>query len=158
MVTIYVLKCEHNKYYIGKTQSLQHRLLEHFTHQGSTWTQLHKPIEIIQTIQNCDDFDEDKYVKMYMSLYGIDNVRGGSYCQVSLTPEQIKLLSVEISSCQNRCHHCGKSGHFINNCPEISHEKINKPKRKYTCSRCGRNTHNVRKCHAKTHLNGDTIL
>lgn len=37
--TIYVLKCEKNKYYIGKTnRPLYNRICEHFSNYGSQWT------------------------------------------------------------------------------------------------------------------------
>ena len=85
MPTIYILKCEQNRYYIGKTErSLDSRIKEHFLNNGSEWTRKYKPIKLIDTIQNADDFDEDKYTKIYMKKYGINNVRGGSYTQINL--------------------------------------------------------------------------
>ena len=75
MPTIYILKCEQNRYYIGKTErSLDSRIKEHFLNNGSEWTRKYKPIKLIDTIQNADDFDEDKYTKIYMKKYGINNV------------------------------------------------------------------------------------
>jgi hypothetical protein len=87
MVYIYVLKLENNKYYIGKTENPKIRLENHFSSNGSEWTKLYKPIKIIEIIPNCDNYDEDKYTKIYMDKYGIDNVRGGSYVQIELNED-----------------------------------------------------------------------
>ena len=54
------------------------------------------PIKIIETITNCDNFDEDKYVKIYASKYGIDNVRDGSYSKIYLDNDHKKLLNNEL--------------------------------------------------------------
>jgi hypothetical protein len=117
MPTIYVLKCERNKYYIGKTsRPLQIRAKEHFTNQGSEWTRLYKPIEVIEKIDDADDFDEDKYTKIYMNKYGIDNVRGGSYTQLILQDHVIENLQKELCSANNACFRCNREGHFANNC------------------------------------------
>lgn len=70
MTTIYILKCMHNKWYIGKTnRSLIERLNEHFINNGSEWTKIHPPIDVVQIITNVDEFDEDKYTKEYMKKY-----------------------------------------------------------------------------------------
>jgi hypothetical protein len=84
MVYIYVLKLQKGKYYIGKTSNPQFRLESHFFSNGSEWTKIYRPLQIIELIPNCDDYDEDKYTKMYMDKYGIDNVRGGSYTSIKL--------------------------------------------------------------------------
>lgn len=76
---IYILQCENDKYYIGKTKNYITRLDQHMNNRGSEWTKHHKPIKILKVFPCQDAFDEDKYTKMYMSRYGIDNVRGGSY-------------------------------------------------------------------------------
>lgn len=68
---IYILKLKNNKYYVGKSQDPERRFIEHLSGSGSAWTQLHHPIEIIEIIQNVDDFEEDKQVKKLMSLHGI---------------------------------------------------------------------------------------
>ena len=73
MVFIYVLELENNKYYIGKTDNPQFRLESHFNSNGAAWTKKYKPINIIELIPNCDDYDEDKYTLKYMEKYGIDN-------------------------------------------------------------------------------------
>ena len=40
----------------------------------------------------CDDFDEDKMTIKYMYLYGLDNVRGGSFCRIKLNQEHTKMF------------------------------------------------------------------
>ena len=66
---IYVLKLVHGKFYIGKTTNPSFRLDKHFNSCGSAWTKKHKPINIVELIPNCDDYDEDKYTKKYMDKY-----------------------------------------------------------------------------------------
>lgn len=117
MPTIYILLCESNKYYIGKTErQITDRIKEHFNGNGCEWTRKYKPLKLIEQIQNGDNFDEDKYTKKYMKKYGIDNVRGGTYAQVVL-PEYSRLaLKNELCTASNLCFRCNRSGHFINKC------------------------------------------
>ena len=93
MVYIYILKLEDNKYYIGKTDNPDFRLEQHIASKGSTWTSIYKPLELIDLIANCDDYDEDKYIRIYMDKYGIDNVRGGSFVQLNFDDENRRLLT-----------------------------------------------------------------
>ena len=83
MVFVYVLKLEYEKYYIGKTNNPQFRLEDHFI-DYSSWTKIYKPIKLIELIPNCDDYDEDKYTRIYINKYGTNNVRGGSYNSIIL--------------------------------------------------------------------------
>lgn len=117
MPTIYVLLCEKKRYYIGKTiRPLQSRIEEHFNSNGSEWTRKYKPLKVIEIIQNADDFDEDKYTKIYMQKYGIDRVRGGSYTQLELPEYSIISLEKELCSVTDTCFRCNRKGHYANNC------------------------------------------
>lgn len=118
MTTIYVLKLENDKYYIGKTnKKLEERFQEHLNGEGSEWTKIHKPIEIIEYNKYADDYDEDKYTKKYMNKYGIDNVRGGSYVTINLPDYQIKALQTELKTLENKCFNCRATDHYIDACP-----------------------------------------
>lgn len=90
---IYVLKLQQNKYYIGKTTEPNFRIDTHFNAKGSAWTKKYKPISVSVIIPNCDNYDEDKYTLLYMSKYGIDNVRGGSFVQLKLSEEMQRILN-----------------------------------------------------------------
>ena len=118
MVYIYVLKLEKGKYYVGKTNNPYFRLESHFNSNGSAWTQKYKPIKILKIIDNCDDYDEDKYTRKYMDKYGIENVRGGSFVSVKLENSTIEHLKQMSNGTNNNCFICGKNGHFAKDCQE----------------------------------------
>jgi predicted GIY-YIG superfamily endonuclease len=113
---IYILELANNKYYVGKSANIEHRVLQHCHGEGSEWTRLHKPIRLIKNILTNDAMDEDKYTKKYMLKHGIENVRGGSYSQITLFDWQIKALENEFRSTRDVCFICGLPGHFSRNC------------------------------------------
>jgi predicted GIY-YIG superfamily endonuclease len=113
---VYALRLENDKWYIGKTRDLEKRYQEHETGPGSSWTSLHKPIDIEEKLEDASDFDEDKLTKQYMAKYGINNVRGGSYVQLELNMWQIHNIRREIWTATDRCNICGRSSHFAQDC------------------------------------------
>tara|TARA_B100001093_G_scaffold516428_1_gene595175 strand:+ start:556 stop:1110 length:555 start_codon:yes stop_codon:yes gene_type:complete len=117
-MNLYILECRNCKYYIGTTEkNVVTRLEEHMNKKGSAWTRKYPVKKLIKSINNCDKYDEDKWTKIYMDKYGINNVRGGSYSQVTLPCDIIKLLEREVNHANQKCLFCGVKGHFINQCP-----------------------------------------
>jgi predicted GIY-YIG superfamily endonuclease len=113
---IYILKLQGDRYYIGKSNDVMKRYGEHLSGKGSAWTQKYKPIGVEKIIEKASPFDEDKYVKEYMSKYGMDKVRGGTYVSVELDEFQKQMLNEEIWGAQDKCTNCGRKGHFIKDC------------------------------------------
>jgi len=113
---IYILKLADNKYYVGKSKDPEKRFLEHVNGDGSTWTTKYEPIEILRVIKDASPFDEDKFVKEYMSKFGIKNVRGGSYVKEVLDEIELYNLKKEIWGATDCCTQCGRKGHFIKDC------------------------------------------
>jgi predicted GIY-YIG superfamily endonuclease len=184
MTTVYILKLDNNKYYVGRTSDINTRISEHFDGKGSEWCKINKPVDIIEILQNCNNFEEDKHVKIYMMKYGIDNVRGGSYSKIKLTDAQKKFLQQEIFSVENKCFNCGQLGHLINTC-KIKKKIVRKSEYCYkcggknhyakncytnkydsesdsesdddTCFKCGREGHYVKDCFAKFDIDGNYL-
>jgi len=130
MVTIYVLKLEKNKYYVGKTNDSKERIKSHMNNLGSEYTKKYKPIGIEQIINSCDDYDEDKYVRIYMDKYGIDNVRGGTFCNEHLTQAEKGMLQKSYKNTNNLCFICNERGHFANQCSKNSKNILINEKKK----------------------------
>ena len=132
MVFIYALLLHSNKFYIGKTNNPNFRIENHFDSNASTWTTKYNPIKVIELIPNCDDYDEDKYTKIYMDKYGIDNVRGGSFVSMKLNQSTRNILKHMNNRTNDKCFKCGKKGHFVSDCRVKNYEDdINY--KKYRC-------------------------
>ena len=119
MIYIYIIKLEKNKYYIGKTSYPYFRINDHFNSNGSAWTRKYKPIELIKIIENCDDYDEDKWTIKYMEEVGINNVRGGSFNQIKLSTTNINTINQMLKTYNNQCYICGSIKHFANDCKKV---------------------------------------
>ena len=152
MIYIYVLKLKNNKYYIGKTTNPDFRLNNHFNSEGSIWTKKYEPISICELRPNCTDKDESIVTQEYMKKHGIDNVRGGPWCSLDIS-EHKKTIEHMIKSEDDLCYNCGKSGHFVNQCPL----RVKKVKKQKNCDRCGREGHTINNCYATTDKYGNYL-
>jgi len=127
MTNIYILRLEGGRYYIGKSDNIAKRFQQHVSGHGSAWTKKYKPVALEKKIENVSPFEEDKYTKEYMSKYGMDKVRGGSYCEVDLSEFQMEALKTEIWGAKDLCSQCGRSGHWVKDCyatKDVSGNKI----------------------------------
>ena len=142
---IYILELENKKYYVGRTENPNIRINEHFLSNGSAWTRKYKPIKILEIHENCDNYDEDKYTIKCMEKYGINNVRGGSFCQIKLSDGNIEVLKQMINNVTDKCYICGNNGHYANECKK--EEKIkNNENEKCDCVTSFFSPHRRKKC------------
>jgi len=95
-MVVYVLALKDGFYYIGRFNISQIK-----NGGGSSWTKLHPPVSVVETIyrdaEYDEEFDEDEIVYKYMKKYGIDKVRGGSYSTAVLTDYSIKILNEKLN-------------------------------------------------------------
>ena len=156
MLFIYILALKNNKYYIGKTNNPDFRLEQHFDSNGSVWTKKYSPLKLLKLIAG-DDYDENKYTLKYMEKYGINNVRGGSFCEIKLSEENKTTIQKMISGTTDKCYICGMEGHFANKCTNDYDKLIVFLSKEYRCFRCHRKDHYAENCYAKTYDNGTEI-
>eukprot|EP00953_Heterococcus_sp_UTEX-ZZ885_P010095 5894-Heterococcus_DN1.PRE.2 len=115
-VTIYALKLQGNKYYVGRTEATGDRMRAHANGSGCAWTRLHPFVSVLFQKDNCTVFDEDKETVMLMEKHGIDNVRGGSYSEIDLSIEKKRHIELQFNSARDRCTRCGRASHWRQSC------------------------------------------
>ena len=126
MVYIYILRLDQNKYYVGRSERVHIRLGDHFNNTGSFWTIKYKPLSVKKVIQNCDNFDEDKFTIKMMEKYGVNNVRGGSFSRLKLSREEFNIIGRMINNSNDRCFKCSSYDHYCLQCNnyEIKNYKL----------------------------------
>jgi predicted GIY-YIG superfamily endonuclease len=84
----YVLRLEEDRWYVGVTTQLKHRITQHFNGDGAKWTKQFSPIELYE-LYNGDQ--EELVTEKYMDKYGYGMVRGGSYTMTrDMTPKAMR--------------------------------------------------------------------
>ena len=141
---IYVLLLQENKFYVGYSERpIGERFIEHFNYRGSKWTTLYRPVQVLQ-VQPGGIEEENEMTLRMMDKYGWWNVRGGSCCQVdiqSCPPALLEWQRLKLSPpLRQNQPSPSKSNRNIRN-----------------CSRCGRDSHSVKDCFARTNVNGQAL-
>ena len=151
---IYILRLEGGKYYVGKSSNVVERFQQHLSGSGSAWTKKYKPVQLLRTITNASPFEEDRYVKEYMSKFGIDNVRGGAYVEVELSEFHTEALKMELWAATDKCTTCGRAGHWAKDCyakkdvsgNEIQSESESETSNIWGCDHCEREFSDQEQC------------
>jgi len=163
---IYILRLTKGKFYVGKASDVQRRYAEHLRGKGAEWTRIYRPLNIQTIIYDTSPFDEDRYVKEYMSKFGVDSVRGGSYSQTILDGAQKSAIEKELRMAEDSCVRCGRAGHFVAACYARTdvdgktldaEEEESEEEDDDACHRCGREGHWVSDCYARRHVDGYSI-
>lgn len=169
---IYILRLTDGKYYVGKTNDVQKRYWEHKNGKGAEWTRRYAPVCVQAIIRDASPFDEDRYVKEYMSKFGVESVRGGSYSQMVLNSAQKRAIESELRAAEGSCMRCGRTGHFVAACyahtdvdgktivyedeseSEDDESEDEEDEDEDACHRCGREGHWMKECYARWHADG----
>jgi len=99
VVVVYVLELAHGRWYVGASseRSFKQRMHAHFGGTGAVWTRAYAPVRISKVFVGGDHIVENAVTKRYMRRYGIDRVRGGSYCTLRLDIPTLAFLTAELA-------------------------------------------------------------
>lgn len=102
MRTIYCLELENARFFLLVRRSPASNPIELFLEAVLTYeyVQQNKPLTIKGYWPETDPLHLDHLVKKYMLQYGVSQVRGGSYSDPLLTPEQQAFLTTELKGPQ----------------------------------------------------------
>lgn len=147
---IYILKLKGGNFYVGKSDNPMKRYQEHLNGSGSAWTRKYKPVSIEKIIPNQTDFDEDKWVKIYMNKHGIEKVRGGAYVLEELPEFQEEALKSELWGSTNKCTQCGRSGHWAKDCyakTDVTGKEFEESEEEtWVCEKCNKEFDDIDEC------------
>jgi hypothetical protein len=84
---VYVLSLQNGKFYIGASDNIYTRLMDHELQSPSSscWVRQEGPVaRVVDIIENCDESVERNLTLYYMLLFGAHNVRGSYWSKPAL--------------------------------------------------------------------------
>ncbi len=107
---LYVIRLGFGKYYVGKTNDLAKRIVQHRDGKGAKWTKKFPFLRVEHWFYG-EDSQEDLLTLYAMRKFGISNVRGGRWTKIELggserAMAELKISQLEKSSFPNTCMSC----------------------------------------------------
>ena len=118
--SVYILQLEDDRIYVGTSQDVERRVLQHVSGKGAAFTRKFKPTGVrlprLGNVRGDGDAAERDETLRYMYLKGIDMVRGWKYTQVEMSSADALEAESNIRELFNLCRRCGGKGHFVGQC------------------------------------------
>ena len=92
----YALLLDDGKIYVGDTNNIYQRLLEHMTLSASSamWVREHGPVRrVLEITFDAQEDAEEERTLDYMTMFGWENVRGSGWCRKRMLGPPAKLES-----------------------------------------------------------------
>ena len=103
---VYTLRLENKCYYVGWSSQIHVRIAQHFLGNGSKWTNLHPPIEVLSVLQGDYVMEQATTIAM-MCRHGWEKVRGGPWCSIELSCPPLAIVQAKGGS--KRKHEAGET-------------------------------------------------
>ena len=132
---IYVLRLEHQKYYVGYCETTDdRRIRQHFDGRGSLWTQMHPPIEVMWTdVDGSVEQENDMTLQLmydcemarlskdpHFALCTYNDVRGGKWTRTfdyQRYPLELEAkMKGQVPDREATCMRCSRRGHTLKTC------------------------------------------
>jgi len=159
MEYIYALKCQKDKYYIGKTFNVQIEYNEHLDGTFCDITKEYKPCDIDSIFELSDKIKYPDIISKYIIKYGKDNI----YFESIDVKEVKKLIKKNNQNCS--CHdiwlvECKlnlRDSFWSKLFSNVFNKMTKNFKDSRICVRCGRYGHFMDQCYSKKHIEGHSL-
>ena len=109
---VYVLELEGDKYYVGKSNNILERIVQH----KANGKKIAKRMQTKTPPSTDWESWERNETLHWMREKGIQNVRGWMFTTGVLSKEQLKQAFAQICEKYDLCRRCGSGGHFVKHC------------------------------------------
>ena len=92
---MYFISLDNDKMFLHTDFKNEYDEIMKYCENEYEYVKQNKPKKVVFILEIFDLYDVDKYVKMFMHMFGIDETRGGSYIDVELPDYLIKTIEFE---------------------------------------------------------------
>ncbi len=97
---VYVLQLKDNHFYVGWSENIEDRVVDHFMGGGAEWTKKHPPEKVLD-VRAGGKLLEKLVTLEYMIKYLWQNVRGGPWTATDLKSPPVALRKAKAPPCDS---------------------------------------------------------